>query len=465
MNYVYIKNTLKKNHIVMSGWKTIKRLIYTPEDIVCSRRAIKKMKAGEIKKASYYDLYRMRNDSDYNFYLREAHRQALNLIQKKIENGEKVKIAFQASFLATWTGDELLKYFIDDRRFDVTVVTAWQTNGSKEEIPPLNEHFKSMGVSWKFADGTVHPGNYDIVIYTAPYIGLLKDWGEKDIPLSTLVCHIPYGIYIAQIQQSQFNLFIHGINWKNYTTSKFYLMLADKYCRIRKYGMVYSGYPKLDNAYNPKCGEEAEWKIVKENDVKKIIYAPHHSLMGGAVSYSTFASNKDYMLQYAREHAATTSWVYKPHPLLRISSVKSGIFPSEAEYDAYVDEWRSLPNAIVAEGGYLPYMASSDAMILDSVSFLAEYMYFNKPLLFLTRKSQTVNEFGEQIKDVLYQTPGENLEGIRHFLEKTIYEDSKRREREKFFSEYLDYYRDNGKLASEFIYSDIVKSLGMKVEN
>ena len=111
------------------------------------------------------------------------------------------------------------------------------------------------------------------------------------------------------------------------------------------------------------------------------------------------------------------------------------------------------------------YMASSDAMILDSVSFLAEYMYFNKPLLFLTRKSQTVNEFGEQIKDVLYQTPGENLEGIRHFLEKTIYEDSKRREREKFFSEYLDYYRDNGKLASEFIYSDIVKSLGMKVEN
>ena len=46
-------------------------------------------------------------------------------------------------------------------------------------------------------------------------------------------------------------------------------------------------------------------------------------------------------------------------------------------------------------GEYRAYFASSDAMILDSVSFMAEYLYVHKPALFLTREGERFNEFGE----------------------------------------------------------------------
>ena len=71
-------------------------------------------------------------------------------------------------------------------------------------------------------------------------------------------------------------------------------------------------------------------------------------------------------------------------------------------------------------GEYLAYFASSDAMILDSVSFMAEYLYVHKPALFLTRE-------GERF----------------------------------IFRQVLDYADDHGKSATQFIYDDIVHAIGV----
>jgi hypothetical protein len=438
------------------NYRTIRKTAAIPIKTVMGALAIRNLKKNNLKNTSYYHLYCISDDKKYLRYLKISQNKTLERIRRKIRSGGKVKIAFQTSFLSTWIGDELIELLENDSRFDVTAVPVWQTNSSKEEIPPLIEHFKEMGVKCSFADGTIHPGDFDIVVYTSPYLFALDNWNAKDIPLSTLVCHIPYGIYIAKLQQMQFNQFIHGINWRNYSTSKFFFNLADQYCRIHQYGMVYSGYSKMDKAFDLHCGASAVWKSVGDSaEVKKIIYAPHHSI-DSEPYYATFDKNKDFILQYAKDHIETTSWLYKPHPLLRINAVKSGLFKSEEEYDSYVNEWRKLPNAVVAEGEYIPYMASSDAMILDSVSFLAEYLYFHKPLLFLTRHGEGMNEFGCLLKETLYQSSGADFDKIRSFLEKTIYEDPMKEKRDRFFSMYLDYYEENKKLAADFIYTDFI---------
>ena len=95
-----------------------------------------------------------------------------------------------------------------------------------------------------------------------------------------------------------------------------------------------------------------------------------------------------------------------------------------------------------AEESYLEIFATSDGMIMDSNSFLAEYMYVNKPLLFLTREEQTFNKLGRSIVDTYDQCDGRDYIGI-----------------ESFFGKHLDYLAKNGCLAGEMIYNDIISLL------
>ena len=406
---------------------------------------------------TYYDMYRLIKKEHYLDCLKEVQAKAL----ARIRGQEKIRIAFQSSCLAEWVGDELVRKFAANERFDVTVVIVWQANTDfDKEIPALIEHFELSGLPYRLSDGSVKPGDFDIVFYTSPYMEILSHWLDRDIPLSTLVCYIPYGFYLADIQKMQFNLFAHHICWKNFTLAKGYDIMAERYSDVGKYGMVYSGYPKLDGLLDPACASRASWKIAGEDSVKKIIFAPHHSIAERPY-YATFAENHRFFLEYARQNQANTSWVFKPHPMLGLSCVKNGVFSSLEEYDAYCRAWDALPNAKVVTGEYLAYFASSDAMILDSVSFMAEYLYVHKPALFLTREGERFNEFGEMIVSVLYRAAGTDYASVEHFLDVLLESDPLRETRENFFRQVLDYADDHGKSATQFIYDDIVHAIGV----
>ena len=164
------------------------------------------------------------------------------------------------------------------------------------------------------------------------------------------------------------------------------------------------------------------------------------------------------MYNYAKDTATAISWVLRPHPMLRAGSVAQGLFQSEQEYDEYLDMWNRLPNAKVIESGtYSDIFKSSDAMILDSISFLGEYLYVHKPMLFLTRERNTFNDFGSELAKILYTADGGDFNAIKRFVENTVIQndDYMLKEREAFFEKYLDYYKINGMPASEYIYEYI----------
>ena len=414
--------------------------------------------SGDIKSCCYKSLYYVDDDKLYLELLKKSQEIALSGIKEKIKSKEQIKLAFQVSFISIWPGDELLQLFLDDNRFDVTVVAVWQENSVKEvEIPQIIDHFRGIGVNYVFADGRIKPGDFDIVFYTSPYLEALHNWKEKDVPLSTLICYTPYGFLIADIQQMYFNHPIHSYVWKNYTFVEDYLGMAKNYCKIGDYGMVVSGYSKMDLSYRIKGDLKVKWKTYTEDSIK-IIYAPHHSI-DAEPFFSTFKDNYMFFLDYARNHSETTSWVFKPHPLLRVSAVETGTFKNEKEYDEYLNSWNELPNAMVIEDEYMEFMYTSDAMILDSVSFMAEYLYYHKPILFLTRDGERFNEFGEMLKKAIYTCKGNSVSEIAEFIEKTIVEDPDKRNREGFFADNLDYVKKNGMLASDYIYNDVVNEL------
>ena len=106
-------------------------------------------------------------------------------------------------------------------------------------------------------------------------------------------------------------------------------------------------------------------------------------------------------------------------------------------------------------------------MILDSISFLGEYLYVHKPMLFLTRERNTFNDFGSELAKILYTADGGDFNAIKRFVENTVIQndDYMLKEREAFFEKYLDYYKINGMPASEYIYEyidDAIKKYSKK---
>lgn len=103
-------------------------------------------------------------------------------------------------------------------------------------------------------------------------------------------------------------------------------------------------------------------------------------------------------------------------------------------------------------------------MIFDSMSFMAEYLFVNKPSLFLTREKLNFSELGEKIFPAHYSVPGNDYKGMQHFIEYDVIHDKKRALRNLIFTKYLDYYRDNGNIsAGEKIVIDLLETLNVKI--
>ena len=202
-----------------------------------------------------------------------------------------------------------------------------------------------------------------------------------------------------------------------------------------------------------------DWKMARP-DAKKIIYAPHWSINRG-VRQATFQWNYKFMYEFAKSHSEI-SWVVKPHPSLFFSAVETNIFPSHESFKEYMQKWNDLPNAKVVTGGYYQALfATSDGMIHDCSSFIAEYQYVDKPMIFLTRAGEKFNELGKAILNISYCVDGQDLDGIAAMIQRVFIEgnDDKAAERRELFDKYLNYPKANGMLASEFIYKSISQDL------
>lgn len=169
-----------------------------------------------------------------------------------------------------------------------------------------------------------------------------------------------------------------------------------------------------------------------------------------------------YFLELAEKYQDQTVWVFKPHPQLKYKAVREGLFKHIGEWGAYLEKWRKLKNAyVVEEGMYHNLFMNSDAMILDSISFFAEYLYVHKPLLALRKEGQYFNEFGNKLMKVHYHAQGTDKKSIENFIVDVVLNenDVMKSAREDFFSANLDYVNMLGHNAAMNIFEHLCKSL------
>ena len=141
--------------------------------------------------------------------------------------------------------------------------------------------------------------------------------------------------------------------------------------------------------------------------------------------------------------------------------LKERLYTDEAwgkqKTDDYYAKWDNQENRFICEGDYQTLFFNSDAMILDSISFMCEYAVLDKPALF-TVKDETIkskfNELGTLcFNEVMYKTENNIQADIIHFIDEVVLNknDILQKQRKDFVSKYL--LSPNGKSASENIFN------------
>jgi len=392
----------------------------------------------------------------------------LSTIQKK----EKINVAFYVPLHSLWSCDRLYHLFEEDKRFEPKIIVPKQFLGTKitneERYQETVNYFKNNGYRTIGVGDTEYRrkkwhdiGNPDIIILLTPYSDYLpKTFDIQHIPLSSLSLYIPYGL------SSVGNYEVYDtpgaqLCWKYLAEDLLSKKVISEHSELSGFNVLVTGHPKMDLLIKPEMEYDAKylWKIHPDYQiqiVKKIIYAPHHSIFNEAIKYSTFHLNHREIYEFAKMHPET-SWIVKPHQNLKQASVLNGLFQSEEDYEKYMDLWDALPNArTVRSGTYDDLFLTSDAMIMDCGSFLAEYTTTNKPLIFLRRPEQELNEWGEKLLEGVYSVDGKDITGIYETITNVIINgnDYLAEKRNRLVNDMVNIYNqfEGVDTASEFIY-------------
>lgn len=408
-------------------------------------------------------------------------------VREKIKKQQKLKVAFLVISAAEWAAEKIYQTLLEDERLECYVVVCPLTDREKESRMKIEEQsyrfFEDNGYEVRRVYDSEQDnckgwedigGMADIVIHLTPYYQALPEQFQiEEFPLYVINGYIPYGMYVANsyygtyIKYGVYNKEFVNMQWRVYADSNLNLMGYKKYGVLHGKNVIYSGYVKMDYFLEKRNYSNDQirqiWKspdTVSNSQMKRLIIAPHHTVEENAiVQYSTFVKNAFFWLYLAQKYQNRISFIFKPHPNLRDKTVQAHFFNSFEEYDTYLQMWNSLPNArAVEEESYLDIFATSDGMIMDSASFIAEYLYVNKPLLFLTREEQRFNSLGEKIVPCYYTAKGEDYVAIEQFIENIILqgEDSMKEERTQVYQEVMDYETINGCTAAECICRDIL---------
>ena len=408
----------------------------------------------EYRNFSYGDLLNLSYFSKKD-YLKLKNR-IIEENKKRIYSRSKCKVGFVVYTTSMWSVDGLFRLMSDDKKFEPSVIVVPFADATQSTYQETKSFFIRKGYNIETSENyPFDVTKFDVIIYTNPYVAIDEYVNILNLRLDKLVSYVSYS-YMLSDNLEKLDLPVYQLSWKYFCDSNFYKNLIETKSRIYSGNAVFCGYPKMD-AYYSDNEKKSDFPPPK----KIVIYAPHQSVNRGDKRYATFDSNGWYLLYLAEKYRDLIYWIVKPHPLLRTHSVKAGLFLNEEAYNDYLKKWEETGSARVVENGdYFDLFKESDAMVTDSVSFLAEYQFTGKPLLLLESGKQTYNAFGNSIRQILYKCSGNNYYEIECFLNNVLNEKDPMKEiRSGFFQKELSCGDRANQLACHNIYKIFKKEL------
>lgn len=389
---------------------------------------------------------------------------------KRIKTKPKLKVVFILVYEAMWKYDYLYLMMQNNPRFETQIVVCpFKTYGAEIMLDEMERAYGNMkkdgyrvikalkeDATWLDIKKELKP---DMVFFTSPWNHTLKPYLIHNF-LDTLTCYVPYGFNPTFLDRVHYQMSMQDYAWKVFTETTFHQSRAEKFSLQKGANFVLTGFPGIDELIDQNYKPKKVWKSQKVQK-KRIIWAPHHSIpiQQRAIDYSTFLDYAHFMLELADIYKDKIQICFKPHPNLKGKLYESDSWGKERT-DLYYLQWQNLSNGQVSEGEYIDLFLGSDALIHDSGSFVFEYLFTGKPVMFLIENKEVIEQFNDLGKVALTKMHiGHNFEEVVRFLEEVVFmdKDDYKEAREAFVREKL--MPPNHKLASENIFEYLLDQM------
>lgn len=386
---------------------------------------------------------------------------------RALRSKSRIDVAFFLTIPGMWKSDYLFKALRDNPRYHPYVVIypySTYKGFSKEEVDATlertREFIEEKGFEYVIPfDGKRNRWldvkkayNPDIVVFTTPYKDFPPDFFVYHFR-DRLTCYVPYGYGSLNMSKVNYDLIFHNLVGLHFVETDIHKQFATQYSRNKGENVVVTGYPGTEVFQRTDYIPKNVWKP-QEKEKKRVIWAPHHTI-DSDLALSTFLLRCDDMIALAKKYRDTIQFAFKPHQLLKF---KLQNLWGEERTKNYYDHWATMENTQLEESGYVDLFLTSDAMMHDCGSFTTEYLFVNKPVMYLTHDehfAERFNPFGQMSFQCHYK--GSSVEEIERFLQKTVVEgdDPKRSERNAMYEKYFK--PADGMLPSESIIREIEK--------
>lgn len=422
---------------------------------------------------SFLEKIRRLTEPEYfKFFLIPRARLRQRKCVRKIRKTGHVRVIFLVSSLPMWKFQPLFDRLHTDSRFEVAIAIfpfpTFSETQKQSEIEAISDYCKKHGIRHIDLSSHTAPGkvlratfNPDLLFYPQPYNHLFGNDLDHQFFSDKLICYIPYAIFTSR-ESWAYKTLLNNTAWRLFYPSEARKQeaiqaLYNQGRNIRITGEILSDLFRGGNRNN------SVWKPQK-NTKKRIIWAPHFSVQdGGPLHRDSFIWLNAVMLDLASRYKDRIQFCFKPHPRL-FSALCEMPEWGEERTRTYYKRWIDGENTQLNTGSYIDLFMESDAMIHDSSSFTAEYLFTGKPVLFTSQKISAVlaplNEVG---RDAIMAHYICNTElGIIDFIERTILgnQDTMQVDRELFYQKYL--CPPEGHPASESIYTELLSGLGLR---
>lgn len=389
------------------------------------------------------------------------HRKALEKLRKK--GHVKVKVAFFLTHSSVWKYEGVYRLMEQDPRFEPIVIVCPVVNyGRKNMLMEMEKAFK-MFVEQGYNVIRAYDENNDsyldvkkeiapdIIFYTNPYKGLIDDryyiTRFKDI----LTCYVNYSYSVSINEKAIYDTILANTVWRFFLENDIIYQGFCNQSRNKAYNGIVSGYPGVEDLEYETRNDGHIWKL-RGKEIKRIIWAPHHTIEEKeTLNYSNFLDFSETMLKIAEQRKDQIQISFKPHPLLKVKLYNHKNWGKE-KTDFYYKKWATGENTQLDTDLYIDLFNSSDALIHDCGSFIAEYLHCGKPALFIFNKKskEQFNEFGQLALNQHYHAVNEYQ--ITEFIDNVVCggNDVKKDSRKMFYNTYLS--PPNNKKPSENIF-------------
>lgn len=381
-----------------------------------------------------------------------------------------MNVVFMVLYSSVWKYDSVYRLMEKDPRFNPLILVCPIADYGKqhmiENLRPTYEMFKSRGYNVRCAYDEESDTFVDIESLKPDLLMYSFQWSSHvDARYNVftlqkyLKCYVNYSFKNNPFEWSIASP-VQGLMWMYFSECEDNKQLALSFNKREFQNIHVVGYPIYDEVSSTTATGK-DWKI-KGKTLKRIIWAPHHSIDGNdtLIKMSTFLLFANDMLELKDKYKDRVQFAFKPHPQLKPQLYRHKDW-GKNRTDAYYKAWEEGENSALVSGNYIDLFKSSDAMIHDCGSFIVEYLYIDKPVMFMTNydRSSQSNAVGKKAFNAHYH--GSSREDIISFIDDVVIggKDTMAEKRHQFYNDIL--VPPNGKSVAENIINEITTALNI----